>query len=337
MKFTKSTFKQLILEQLGEGPDDLIRKLPSTTGPEAVKTTADKYQQAFGWKEGRQVDIAREMSDFYEQVALELERRLQGSEQEFGRVTQSDLREAVAQVIREHAKDYVWGVLEPSKVANQANSKSLCEETDFDEKGTASFPFRIFCDMDGVLVDLAGGILAEAKQNTEDPKQRAAVMKIVGSDIEWAAHKGNERLQAGLKWMHKLLANNHQFWATLPAEKGAMELWSFISKFDPFILSHPWDKDSASGKKEWLAGGSIDPSPAATKIVLTGEKHKYAINNATGAPNILIDDMEKYLNPWAAAHKAAGLGEGYAIKHVSADSTIRELKAIMERHENGKI
>ena len=330
MRITKSDMKKMILEHLDEGSEDLIRNLPSTTGPEAVNATADKYQQAFGWKEGRQVDIAREMSEFYERVALELERRLQGSEQEFGRVTQNDLRETIDKILAEHAKDYVWGVLGPDKVANQASLKPLCEVVGFDEKGPASFPFRIFCDMDGVLVDLAGGILAEAKQNAEDPKQRAAVMKIIGSDMEWAAHKGNKRLQTGLKWMHKLLANNHQFWATLPAQKDAMQLWSFISRFDPFILSHPWDKDSASGKREWLAGGSISPSPASSKIVLTGDKHKYAINKATGAPNVLIDDMGKYIEPW----KAAG---GIAIHHVSADSSIRELKSIMEKHENGKI
>ena len=329
MKITKSDMKKMILEHLDEGSEDLIRNLPSTTGPEAVKATADKYQQAFGWKEGRQVDIAREMSEFYERVALELERRLQGSEQEFGRVTQNVLRETIDKILAEHAKDYVWGVLGPDEVANQASLKPLCEDVDFDEKGPASFPFRIFCDMDGVLVDLVGGILTEAKQNVEDPKQRAAVMKIIGSDMEWAAHKGNKRLKTGLKWMHKLLASNHQFWATLPAQKDAMQLWSFISRFDPFILSHPWDKDSASGKREWLAGGSINPSPVSSKIVLTGDKHKYAINNATGAPNILIDDMEKYIGPW----KEAG---GIAIHHVSAEASIRELKSIMEKHEDGQ-
>jgi len=329
MRITISDMKKMILEHLYEGSDDLIRNLPSTTGPEAVKATADKYQQAFGWKEGRQVDIAREMSDFYERVALELEARLQGASQDIGRITKDDLREAIDQILREHAKDYVWGVLGATRVANQASLKPLCEETDLDDKGPQSFPFRIFCDMDGVLVDLPGGILSAAKQDATNPKQRAAVMKIVGSDLEWHAHKGNKKMETGLKWMYKLLNNNHDFWATLPAMKDAMKLWSFISRFDPFILSHPWDKDSADGKRVWLAGGSIDPSPASSKIVLTGDKHEYAVNKTTGAPNVLIDDMDKYLKPWRA-------NGGIAIKHVSADSSIRELKAIMEKHEDGQ-
>ena len=201
-------------------------------------------------------------------------------------------------------------------------------EDDLEGKSASSFPFRIFCDMDGVLVDLAGGILAAAKQSSEDPKQRAAVMKIVSSDDVWSSHKGDKKMAPGLKFMYKLLANNEDFWATLPAMKDAMQLWSFISRFDPFILSHPWDDDSASGKRIWLAGGSINPSPEQTKIILTGDKHKYAINKQTGAPNVLIDDMERYVGPW----KAAG---GIAIHHTSADSSIKELKSLMEKYKNG--
>ena len=79
-------------------------------------------------------------------------------------------------------------------------------EDDLEGKTASSFPFRIFCDMDGVLVDLAGGILAAAKQNSEDPRQRAAVMKIISSDDVWSTHKGNKKLETGLKFMHDLLA-----------------------------------------------------------------------------------------------------------------------------------
>jgi len=202
-------------------------------------------------------------------------------------------------------------------------------EYDVEDDGPEAFPFRIFCDMDGVLVDLAGGILAAAKQDAANPKQRAAVMKIIGSDDVWSSHQGNKKMETGLKFMYELLNDNEDFWATLPAMKDAMKLWSFISNFDPFILSHPWDEESASGKRIWLAGGSINPSPDSTKVILTGDKHKHAVNKATGAPNILIDDMERYVGPW----KSAG---GIAIHHVSAESSIKELKAIMENHKNGQ-
>jgi len=202
----------------------------------------------------------------------------------------------------------------------------LCENDDLEGKGAQSFPFRIFCDMDGVLVDLAGGILEEAHQDTTDPRQRAAVMKIIISDIEWRAHKKNEKTKKGLKFIYKTLNSNHDFWATLPPMDDAIELWNFISRFEPFILSHPWDKESAAGKRTWLAGGSINPSPPNTRVILTGDKHKFAINKVTGAPNVLIDDMEKYIKPW----RDAG---GIAIHHVSADASIRELKSLMESYD----
>ncbi len=206
--------------------------------------------------------------------------------------------------------------------------KFLCEDLDLERKGPQSFPFRIYCDMDGVLVDLAGGILNAAKQDATNPKQRAAVMKIITSDIEWRAHKGDEKMKKGLKFIYKLLNNDQDFWASLPPMKDSMVLWSFISQFEPFILSHPWDDSSAKGKRMWLStlAGNINPATPQSRIILTGDKHKFAINKTTGAPNVLIDDMEKYIGPW----KKAG---GIAIHHVSADSSIRELKTLMENYD----
>jgi hypothetical protein len=205
--------------------------------------------------------------------------------------------------------------------------KFVCENEDLEDKGPQSFPFRIFCDMDGVLVDLASGILEEAHQDATDPKQRAAVMKIIASDIPWRGHKGDEKMKKGLKFIYKLISDDQNFWASLPPIEDAMALWGFISQFEPFILSHPWDEASAKGKRMWLSSlaGNLSPPLPQSRIILTGDKHKFSINKATGAPNVLIDDMEKYIEPWRAA-------DGIAIHHVSADSSIRELKQIMENY-----
>lgn len=181
--------------------------------------------------------------------------------------------------------------------------------------------------MDGVLVDLAGGILDAAKQDATNPKQRAAVMKIITSDTEWHAHKGDAKMKKGLNFIYKLLNNDQDFWASLPPMRDFMGLWGFIAQFEPFILSHPWDDASAKGKRIWASSlaSNLNPPLPQSKIILTGDKHKFAINKATGAPNVLIDDMQKYIGPW----RAAG---GIAIHHVSADSSIRELKQIMENY-----
>tara|TARA_Y100000593_G_scaffold88055_1_gene169653 strand:+ start:76 stop:981 length:906 start_codon:yes stop_codon:yes gene_type:complete len=200
------------------------------------------------------------------------------------------------------------------------------------EDNAATFPFRIFCDMDGVLVDLIQGIIDEANIRMVDQseQQRKAFMKILSSGQSWQNLKTSKQGKDVLKNIFKILGNDRDFWASLPAMPDAHKLWGFINRFEPFILSHPWDGASAEGKRIWLSelAKNISPSPPQTRVILTGDKHKYAVNKETGAPNLLIDDMPKYLGPWEEAG-------GIAIKHVSADSTIRQLKAIMERENKG--
>ena len=197
------------------------------------------------------------------------------------------------------------------------------------EANAATFPFRIFCDMDGVLVDLIQGIIDEAdiRMKDQSEKQRQAFMKILSSGKSWQNLKTSKTGKDVLKNIFEILGEDSGFWSRLPSMEGASKLWAFISPFEPFILSHPWDGQSADGKKMWLSnmGKNLNPTPPQSRIILTGDKHKFAINKETGAPNVLIDDMEKYLDPWEAAG-------GIAIKHVSAVSSIRQLKAIMKKY-----
>ena len=65
--------------------------------------------------------------------------------------------------------------------------------------------------------------------------------------------------------------------------------------------------------------GNLNPLPQKDKIILTHNKQNYAMHPTTGKPNILIDDMDKYIDPWAAAG-------GIAIKHTSVNETIKELE-----------
>lgn len=193
------------------------------------------------------------------------------------------------------------------------------------------FPFDIYCDMDGVLVDLVGGIIkaADLKIPPDDFNRRRALMTILGSEKEWKDFKGTKAGHV-LKFIHKLLSNDVEFWANLPPMDDAQQLWNYIVPLEPYILSHGWDSDSDKGKRIWLSplAGNIDPSPSQSKIILTGDKYKHAVNKQTGEPNILIDDMDKYLGPWA---KAGGIG----IKHVSTENTIKELNRIMDDFRRG--
>jgi hypothetical protein len=95
------------------------------------------------------------------------------------------------------------------------------------------------------------------------------------------------------------------------------QLWSYISQYDPIVLSHPWDPKSAEGKRMWIKKHLV---PQPKNVILTGDKHNYAVNE-DGSPNILIDDFEKYIIPWENAG-------GIAILHTSAEDTIKKLESL---------
>tara|TARA_Y100000034_G_C6767787_1_gene342366 strand:+ start:161 stop:814 length:654 start_codon:yes stop_codon:yes gene_type:complete len=203
------------------------------------------------------------------------------------------------------------------------------------EEAESPLPFRIFCDMDGVLVDLVGGILEKANADVKDPKLRSAVLTIIGNkEVVWQQHKKNPKLKKGLSFIFKLLNDKDEtgFWRDLPAMPDAQELWGFISQYDPFILSAPWEfqgsaQISEQGKENWLANSkNINPTPPDHRIILTQSKHLYAINKETGEQNVLIDDMDKYIGPWEQAG-------GIAIKHTSAASSIEQLKKLIEEKQ----
>jgi hypothetical protein len=188
-------------------------------------------------------------------------------------------------------------------------------------------PYQIYCDMDGVLVDLEEGIIEAIGFEEVSEPVRAAVVQAVKSGIGWRNLEKKEEeypeLSMGVKEIFKIISHNANFWANLPVMEDAQQLWSFISPFHPvpYILSAPWDEESRKGKILWLSGiaGNLSPMPEKDKIILTHNKHAHATNQETGEPNILIDDMDRYLDPW----RAAG---GIAIKHTSASSTIGELE-----------
>ena len=183
-----------------------------------------------------------------------------------------------------------------------------------------SFPYQIYCDMDGVLVDLVGAVLETAQQDADDETLRKGVEKIIGIDWKWTEE--NPKYQKALDYINDMVSDDVQFWADLPPAADKDALWDFISPFNPCVLSHPWDQASADGKLLWT-GEHLSPQPK--DIYLTGDKHKYALNE-DGAPNLLIDDFEKYINPW----RQAG---GIAIHHTSAEDTMQQLKEIQERGE----
>ena len=197
----------------------------------------------------------------------------------------------------------------------------------------ATYPFRIFCDMDGVLVDLIGGLekelrkkrfVIQAKSTGERTKQEKALMSIISAAKSWDEIKKDPSTTQGqrqvLGAIEDTLGESEEFWAsTLEPTSDAHKLWGFISKYDPYILSHPWDDESKAGKEVWC-NTNLDPAPSRILLPMDGNKEQYAKNKETGAANILIDDMDGYLSKWQGAG-------GIPIKHKTgnASETINKL------------
>jgi hypothetical protein len=182
---------------------------------------------------------------------------------------------------------------------------------------------KVFCDMDGVLVDLRGGILDASRSQTKSMKDR--VEKVIESEWKFGINHPDPQLQEANLYINDLVSNNLSFWAELSPTKEKDELWNFISQFNPSILSHPWDKDSALGKRVWLEN-HLSPFPEEIFLPLDGKKHRWAPSKH-GEINILIDDFEKYVVPW---NKAGGT----CVHHKTGDakSSIETIEKITKNY-----
>ena len=152
--------------------------------------------------------------------------------------------------------------------------------------------YIIYCDMDGVLVDFEKGYYDLTGTSTKQfPK---------GDNSFWQPIS-----DAGA-----------EFWANLPWMSDGQELWRYIKKYKPNILSAPsQDPSSKIGKEAWL------------KMNLQNSfKKAYFYNRANkklfaGPNRILIDDMKQTIDEWNAK---GGIG----IFHTSAADTISQLKKL---------
>jgi len=163
---------------------------------------------------------------------------------------------------------------------------------------------RIFCDMDSVLVDFV--------QSFKD--------KVGITPDEYEATRGKKEF-----W--KLITYwGEDYWATLPWMPDGKDLWSYISKHDPIILSAAEAGYMIRGKCRWLqdeVGYTDTPITDPTswkgqsKITMNKDKYKFILNPG----DILIDDTPKKIDPW---NEHGGIG----ILHTSTQNTIDKLKEL---------
>jgi hypothetical protein len=158
--------------------------------------------------------------------------------------------------------------------------------------------YRIFCDMDGVLVDFDKGYEDLTGLHTKHAD-------VQDSNDFW------NKFREGLKEKN---IGEFEYWSRLDWMPDGKELWNYIKPYNPYVLTAPSrDPQSREGKRAWAER-------------LDNMKNIYfkaaAFKSEYAAPNrILIDDRADTIERW---NKNGGIG----ILHTSTANTIEQLKKL---------
>ncbi len=162
--------------------------------------------------------------------------------------------------------------------------------------------YQLYIDMDGVLVDFLKGIETllghkhDENRYTKDKEYRKKFWRVI--------HQYNKK-------------EGKHFWSELDEMDDAMELWNYVKKYDPEILTATGNMaadDAADQKRKWIK----EHIGSGVKVNVT-ESGKDKGPEFAGENKILIDDQPKSIKPW---REAGGIG----ILHKSAKKTIKKLK-----------
>ena len=157
------------------------------------------------------------------------------------------------------------------------------------EEGAEEKSHKIYCDMDGVLVDFEKGY--------ED---------LTGQNIK------GQPMSSGPNFWDPITKAGAQFWIKLPWMADGKQLWEYIKQYTPILLSAPSREESSKiGKYVW-----VKREMPGTKLILRSAERKQEFATPQ---SILIDDRKDNIDRW----KEAG---GIGIYHTSAADTIQQLK-----------
>ena len=152
--------------------------------------------------------------------------------------------------------------------------------------------YKVYCDMDGVLVDFERGY------NDLTGKKTPGVDSTYNKNDFWSA----------------ITKAGKDFWAKLNWMSDGQQLWDYIKQYNPTLLTAPSREESSKiGKQEW-----IDVNIPGTPVEFKQAKDKKDL----AEPNaILIDDRKDNIQQWI---DAGGIG----IRHTSTASTIKQLQKL---------
>ena len=149
--------------------------------------------------------------------------------------------------------------------------------------------YKIYCDMDGVLVDFEKGYF-----------------DLTGKDTSYNTNPE--------EFWEPISKAGAAFWIKLQWMPDGKQLWDYIKGYNPELLSAPSREESSRiGKFTW-----VKRNMSGTKLILHSaeRKQEYATPNA-----ILIDDRKDNIERWIAAG-------GVGIHHISTENTIKQLQEL---------
>ena len=129
--------------------------------------------------------------------------------------------------------------------------------------------YKIYCDMDGVLVDFIKGYF-----------------ELTGKDITGQYHSDKN-------FWEPIDAAGLDFWVNLEWTPDGKALWDYIKKYNPELLSSPSrENDSRVGKRLW-----VKRELPGSHLILRSASKKQEFANPE---SILIDDRPSNIEQWEA-------------------------------------
>ena len=210
---------------------------------------------------------------------------------------------------------------------------------------------KIFFDMDGVLVDFAGGaadaIMAALDAGDTSSKGIRRLINYDGPDKELPITSEYIETITSIKdakgertkWMKRVGdavfsvvgSGGHSYWASLPSLPGFQQMiehaQDLVGIDNVYVCTAPVrDKTGGceSGKRQWIADNTSIP---ANQVYVTEDKPG-VLGDFPNETCILIDDRIKYCNAWTQ-------GGGQAIRHTppatmsTVQNTISQLNLLV--------
>ncbi len=148
--------------------------------------------------------------------------------------------------------------------------------------------YKIYCDMDGVLTDFEKRFFDKVNEVGPDYYPLKDIKKVI-KPKDFEAIFGMTEFW---KFIDQIVGVS--FWVGMDWMPRGRELWNFISKYNPSLLTSPSrDNTSRLGKNLWVKN-QLTPKP---KVIFAYSANKQNYANST---SILIDDKKSNIEEWRA-------------------------------------